>query len=515
MWKLTIVDDEGTKTVLPLSRGEYTIGRDAENTIRLTERNISRKHMVLRKDGTGWIVEDLSSYNGCFVNGLRVSGNHPLHDGDLLQVGDYRIELLNESAASDGDEAAQEGAEPAPAAAAPVSRLAALPDRLVVVDGPTAGSEHPLDKEKIIIGRAEDADISVNHNSVSRIHAEITTITAGTYEIVDCGSSNGVRVNGIKLDRRVIEDDDEIELGDVRMRFVRRGRFFRPGAVPRSANSFAPSASTSPSVPAPRKGLGAMMLVGALLGIATVGGLWFLRPGQQTAQGPVVEDSAAIVQAKELANAGDLEGAHNKLIAEIPEGSPLADNPEVKRIEGMWADSVMQKAAQEPDTTKRRAMLAQVAGGRLVDSERRKKAADEINKLDSGGTDPNALPVASGSAAPTGQAPPTSTTGAGTQTPKTPDNPYDTKTPPDKTGKTPPDKTAATPPATTSTGSDPGKTVLEDGETKARRMLEPRVWSGRATVDEVRMLKAICRHQKDAACVARANQILSEMLKNQ
>ncbi len=264
MWKLTIVDDEGTKTVLPLSRGEYTNGRAAEYTIRLTERNISRKHMVLRKNGTGWIVEDLSSYNGCFVNGLRVSGNHELHDGDLLQVGDYRIELLNESAASDGDEA-QEGAEVAPAAAAPVSRLAALPDRLVVVDGPSAGSEHPLDKDKLIVGRAEDADISINHNSVSRIHAEITTITPGTYEIVDCGSSNGVRVNGIKLDRRVIEDDDEIELGDVRMRFVRRGRFFRPGAVPRSANSFAPSASTSPSVPAPRKGLGMMMLVGALV----------------------------------------------------------------------------------------------------------------------------------------------------------------------------------------------------------------------------------------------------------
>ncbi|MBI5535341.1 MAG: hypothetical protein HY898_21615 [Deltaproteobacteria bacterium] len=56
-----------------------------------------------------------------------------------------------------------------------------------------------------------------------------------------------------------------------------------------------------------------------------------------------------------------------------------------------------------------------------------------------------------------------------------------------------------------------GSSIEDEGERKARRMLEPRVWSGKATIDEVRMLKAICRHQKDAECVARANQILSDM----
>ena len=515
MWKLTIVDDEGTKTVLPLSRGEYTIGRDAENTIRLTERNISRKHMVLRKDGTDWVVEDLSSYNGCFVNGLRVSGNHPLHDGDLLQVGDYRIELLNEAATEDQEQDADAAAAAAPP---PVSRLAALPDRLVVVDGPSAGTEHPLDKEKVIIGRAEDADISINHNSVSRIHAEITTITAGTYEIVDCGSSNGVRINGIKLERRVIEDDDEIELGDVRLRFVRRGRFFRPGAIPRSPNSFAPSTATSSSVPAPRKSLGMMMVVGALLGVVTVGAIWYLRPKPQDAQhGPIVEDSPAIAEAKRLAEAGDLEGAHQKLIALIPEGSPLADDPEVKRIEGLWADSLMQKAALEvADPAKRKAMLAQVSGARLVDADRRKRAADELIKLDSGGTSASSLPVASATPAVDagGAQQPATATAATTPTAPTA-NPYDGPDDKNKTKVAAPDtKKDPVTPATASTGQD-HRDVALDSEAKARKMLEPRVWGGRATIDEVRMLKAICKHQKDAACVARANGILADMTKNQ
>ena len=39
MWKLTIEDDEGKRTPLPLVRDEYTIGRGEENTVRLTERN--------------------------------------------------------------------------------------------------------------------------------------------------------------------------------------------------------------------------------------------------------------------------------------------------------------------------------------------------------------------------------------------------------------------------------------------------------------------------------------------
>ena len=44
MWKLVIEDDEGKRTVVPLTRDDYTIGRKEGNTIRLTERNVSRDH---------------------------------------------------------------------------------------------------------------------------------------------------------------------------------------------------------------------------------------------------------------------------------------------------------------------------------------------------------------------------------------------------------------------------------------------------------------------------------------
>jgi pSer/pThr/pTyr-binding forkhead associated (FHA) protein len=91
VFKLTIEDDEGKTTVIPLIRDEMTIGRQDGNTIRLTERNISRKHArLLRQSGTIY-VEDLASYTGVRVNGARIVVMTPVAEGDEVQIGDYKL----------------------------------------------------------------------------------------------------------------------------------------------------------------------------------------------------------------------------------------------------------------------------------------------------------------------------------------------------------------------------------------------------------------------------------------
>src|SRR5271170_4304237 len=105
MWKLVIEDDEGKRTVVPLTRDDYTIGRKEGNTIRLTERNVSRAHCKLHKTngqphgGLLYVLEDLTSYNGVYINGLRVAETQELAHGDLIQIGDYRIILQDDVAA--------------------------------------------------------------------------------------------------------------------------------------------------------------------------------------------------------------------------------------------------------------------------------------------------------------------------------------------------------------------------------------------------------------------------------
>ena len=516
MWKLTIVDDEGKRTELPLSRGEYAIGRAEENTVRLTDRNISRKHMVLRRtDEEGWIVEDIESYNGCYVNGIRVAGTHPLYHGDLLQLGDYRLEVQDESKLA--ADASTESTDEMPTAAG--ASLLDRPDRLVVVDGAAAGTEFPLEGERIIIGRAEDADISINHSSVSRVHAEIVNLGAGVYEMIDRGSSNGVRVNGIKLERRVIEDDDEIELGDVRLRFVARGRIFRPGAT--GASSGYGAATASARFPAQRKGgLGVMIAAGAVLGIVAVIGFVALYAGDTSPNaGSTVErtvlDQSVLEEAKRLSEGNDHEAAHAKL-GELPEGSPLRDSSLVREIEGKWADEAFARAATASDLATRRAILDEIAAAKMVDAERRSRAANMRNAMDGDATAPDSLPVVAAAEKDGGKVGPSAVLAP---------NPFDTdngsstpdSTKPGGTAKStatsPPKSTAPPKPTTTAKGPDDARDAIlnkDDGEARARRMLEPRVWSGRATVDEIKMLRAICRHQRDSACVGRCSSMLRE-----
>lgn len=94
--KLIIEDDEGRKTVVPFVRDEITIGRQEGNTIRLTERNVSRKHARLLKQNGHIFVEDLGSYNGIKINGDRVRGQVSLNEGDLVQIGDYDLAVQRE-----------------------------------------------------------------------------------------------------------------------------------------------------------------------------------------------------------------------------------------------------------------------------------------------------------------------------------------------------------------------------------------------------------------------------------
>lgn len=121
MWKLTIEDDQGNRIPVPLVRDDYSIGRAVENTLRLTERNVSRRHASLRQhEGGRWWIVDLGSYNGSYVNGERVVEGHELSDGDLIQLGDYRIEVHEDAqTAIVAEEPPTEAFVPAPETSSP------------------------------------------------------------------------------------------------------------------------------------------------------------------------------------------------------------------------------------------------------------------------------------------------------------------------------------------------------------------------------------------------------------
>ena len=82
MITLVISDGEGTTTDVPLVLDDVSIGRKEGNTIRLTERNISREHCRIQRVNGDFVVRDLESYNGVLVNGRRIEKEAKLKPGD-------------------------------------------------------------------------------------------------------------------------------------------------------------------------------------------------------------------------------------------------------------------------------------------------------------------------------------------------------------------------------------------------------------------------------------------------
>ena len=490
MWKLTIEDDEGKQTALPLAHEEYGLGRGESNAIRLTDRNISRTHSTLKKTGDAWFLKDLQSYNGTFVNGVRVVADQALSTGYLVQIGDYRLELIDDATLP---VAAVPGAPPAPAPAHQ------RPNRLVVVVGPVPGAEFPLDKESFTIGRSEEATISINHSSVSRVHAELIPIGNGRFEIVDKASANGIRINGVELKRGILEAGDALELGDVRMRFVGAGKIFRTGNDQSQQLAAAAFDNGAPSMVSSHAGkpgvrMGKLVGLGVGVGVVVIAAVVMLtRPSGGVAPGAngtnpdsahVTGEGADLLKAAlEKLAAKDIDGAHLK-VQEIPESSTVRDDPGVKEVEGAWADQQFAKVEQAPDSAAKKAILRTVSATPTVDAERRKKAADIVREIEAKEPPPPA---------------PTYLGGGDFR--------------PSGTAATP--TASAAPTAVVSAGGGASIPIGLPAEDAQRKQLEPKVYGGYATIDEIRLLKAICSHLSNRECRDRAGAILKKKLESQ
>jgi hypothetical protein len=81
-----------------------------------------------------------------------------------------------------------------------------------------SGDRFSLTDSVITIGRHPDSNLVLADPNVSRHHAEIRP-QGDSFAVVDLGSTNGTRVNGVRVDTQVLQDGDEVAFGNTRMRF--------------------------------------------------------------------------------------------------------------------------------------------------------------------------------------------------------------------------------------------------------------------------------------------------------
>jgi hypothetical protein len=82
------------------------------------------------------------------------------------------------------------------------------------------GTRHPLQPPGLVIGRGSEADLRINDPGISRRHAQIRVDAAGPQvqiDIVDLGSTNGITVDGQRVQQAALQEGSRIEIGSTRM----------------------------------------------------------------------------------------------------------------------------------------------------------------------------------------------------------------------------------------------------------------------------------------------------------
>lgn len=240
MARLILSIDDQVMAEYNMTKERYTIGRLADNDIRIDNPTVSGHHSLIINILNDSFLEDLSSTNGTYVNG-RLIKKHALQHGDVITIGRHQLRFIDSVSDEEQDEfantmvisksdlaadaprpsaaAAAAVAPPAPAAEhAPPGAEPARADvmrplpsaRMQVLNGSFAGRELGLEKALTTLGRPG---------------AQVVAITrrADGYHLVQVENhrQDPVRINGQPVGNQAVRlnENDVVEVLGIKMGF--------------------------------------------------------------------------------------------------------------------------------------------------------------------------------------------------------------------------------------------------------------------------------------------------------
>jgi len=147
---LTVIKGFNKGEVFPLDEDEVIIGRGEDNDIVLNIAEISRTHSALTRGEEGYIIKDLDSTNGTFVDKKKIGEKYLLKSGDTIMLGDAIY--LTYQADADPEETL---------VAAPPEEISA-PDETAATPIPAAREEASSPAETLREGKTAEENLSRN-----------------------------------------------------------------------------------------------------------------------------------------------------------------------------------------------------------------------------------------------------------------------------------------------------------------------------------------------------------------
>src|ERR687898_1369155 len=102
MFTVAITEKGGSQKRLTFTEPEVTIGRVPGNDVVLPKGNVSKRHSRIVLKDNRFIVVDLKSTNGTYVNGRKITSPLVVKEGDKIYIGDFVLTLEEGAGAAMG-----------------------------------------------------------------------------------------------------------------------------------------------------------------------------------------------------------------------------------------------------------------------------------------------------------------------------------------------------------------------------------------------------------------------------
>ncbi len=230
---------------LPLLEQRLVLGRAPDCDLTIAGNSVSGRHCEMKWLDGRWWVRDLGSRNGTGINGKRCTHQQILPD-DVLWVAKQRFRVSYQIVDTDEELAAQlllDDVPPQPAPARPSEHApssdAAFKQTRPVLTPPPPHREHtrtpraeqsqllgrlvpcgggdpiPLLREDLLIGRRSNCDLQLKFTNVSSEHCRLF-LEGGYWFIEDLHSRNGVRVEGVRVQKQALPPSAIISIANHR-----------------------------------------------------------------------------------------------------------------------------------------------------------------------------------------------------------------------------------------------------------------------------------------------------------
>jgi len=206
-----------------LPQDSIVFGRTNTCDIELPIKSISRRHAEIVREAQDYFLSDLKSGNGTFLNNqkIRPLEKNLLRSGDLIRIEDYEIRFV--LAEDSLEHPIEEDTDTDILEIKLIKKMMKTLDTdetpsIEVLNGVATGKKLaiPDSKQEVMIGRDSNADLIIDENVISRLHAKLERKWGGIV-IVDLQSKNGTFVNNDRVEEKLLRDGDKVMLGTVKI----------------------------------------------------------------------------------------------------------------------------------------------------------------------------------------------------------------------------------------------------------------------------------------------------------